>query len=1246
MGFKFSLPCGLSSTLNRRPRRSSPFALHGNVWHLLSFILLLCFGLGKPEDAEGQTFVQLKNTALKTWARDENQAIATMRKAIAKCTFNECVLLGEELGERWESSLKSVAMELTVEAYERALAVMPHPEVSRRLGNVFLKLQRHNDSIPHFRAAINTGQKFAYINLHNMMLYNSDLSAQLEVAKYMASIASKYAGPNLVRERTQYAYWLLIQGEFTKALMQLDFADKYLGKIPEFKFMGALLRCYCHLGLGDQDTASTWQQHLEQMMTTDLATVIDAMSWHNYYHFLPWYHIGGKVQQQMHMDRLQAGSRAPPMLADHFLPGFRVPEQLEELYQYDEQRLVEEGEAWWILKLMGGANAKGIRVETDLSRSRLEGETGLLVQQYVQSPFLLNGHKFKMRTYVVVMSALPLRAYLFDDGFLYLSTKAYDRDKAHVNDSEIHISGTPACPAAAPLPVVRGRSEWHCAYCSRGAEHTALGHVFPSFASSQQSELPGSLQQPLMQSPRRLPDGTRASFTKKEARPAASMPSSRRAQQQACPAAGMPSSRHAQQQACPAAGAPSSKHAQQQACPAAGMPSSRHAQQQACPAAGMPSSRHAQQQACPGAGMPRSRRAQQQACPAAGMPGSRHAQQQACPGAGMPRSRRAQQQACPAAGAPSSRHAQQQACPAAGMPSSKHAQQQACPAASMPSSKHAQQQACPAAGMPSSRHAQQQACLAASMPSSRHAQQQACPAASMPSSRRAQQQACPAAGAPSSKHAQQQACPAAGVPSSKHAQQQACPAASMPSSRRAQQQACPAAGMPSSRHAQQQACPAASMPSSRHAQQQARPAAGMPSSRHAQQQACPAASMPSSRHAQQQACPAAGAPSSRRAQQQACPAASAPSSKHARQQACPAASMPSSRHAQQQACPAAGAPSSRHAQQQACPAAGMPSSKHAQQQACPAAGMPSSRRAQQQACPAASMPSSKHAQQQACPAAGAPSSRRAQQQACPGAGMPSSRRAHERWGVPGGQAKDFDAFPPMPIREFRRMLREELHYSDEDIQRMWRGIQRLSAGSLLSVQDVLAEHMRQMYPEKQRDFTLPHILSFDVQLDSNLQPWFIEVNPGGGLRTASSIKAPVLQELLHETWRMTIRRHHARMPNATPEVERRGSTAWVAHQLTEHGCKVADACAPSDDRGCCFNTSEIADIAMAISEDTHRGVFQRLLPTFSTVEMKHIGIEDSAFPSWMANSLLGIKLAAFGHTRANGGGKRGGHEEL
>eukprot|EP01059_Diplonema_ambulator_P032864 TRINITY_DN6642_c1_g1_i5.p1 TRINITY_DN6642_c1_g1~~TRINITY_DN6642_c1_g1_i5.p1 ORF type:complete len:395 (+),score=98.34 TRINITY_DN6642_c1_g1_i5:1115-2299(+) len=96
------------------------------------------------------------------------------------------------------------------------------------------------------------------------------------------------------------------------------------------------------------------------------------------------------------------------------------------------------GDKWYIVKPDSGCMGKGIRLSHAPKKEMFENA---VVQSYVQDPLLIDGCKWDMRVYVLVLSVDPLRMYIYKDGFIRLCTEKYHPPTlANADNTLIHLT--------------------------------------------------------------------------------------------------------------------------------------------------------------------------------------------------------------------------------------------------------------------------------------------------------------------------------------------------------------------------------------------------------------------------------------------------------------------------------------------------------------------------------------------------------------------------------------------------------------------------------------------------------------------------------------------------------------------------------------------------------------------------------------------------------------------------------------
>ncbi|XP_021110564.1 probable tubulin polyglutamylase TTLL9 isoform X6 [Heterocephalus glaber] len=106
----------------------------------------------------------------------------------------------------------------------------------------------------------------------------------------------------------------------------------------------------------------------------------------------------------------------------------------------------------WIMKPVARSQGKGIflfrrlkditdwRQDTrssDDQKDELPVEN-YVAQRYIENPYLIGGRKFDLRVYVLVMSYLPLRAWLYRDGFARFSNTRFTLSS--IDDQYVHLT--------------------------------------------------------------------------------------------------------------------------------------------------------------------------------------------------------------------------------------------------------------------------------------------------------------------------------------------------------------------------------------------------------------------------------------------------------------------------------------------------------------------------------------------------------------------------------------------------------------------------------------------------------------------------------------------------------------------------------------------------------------------------------------------------------------------------------------
>ena len=119
-------------------------------------------------------------------------------------------------------------------------------------------------------------------------------------------------------------------------------------------------------------------------------------------------------------------------MADHFLPeafdiiprSFILPQELQKFQNY---QLISGKNAIYIGKGFQGSQGDGIFLFREVRELQSKRHQEIVVQRYVNNPYLVNGFKFDLRLYIVItgINEGKVHAFLADEGCARFCTEKY-----------------------------------------------------------------------------------------------------------------------------------------------------------------------------------------------------------------------------------------------------------------------------------------------------------------------------------------------------------------------------------------------------------------------------------------------------------------------------------------------------------------------------------------------------------------------------------------------------------------------------------------------------------------------------------------------------------------------------------------------------------------------------------------------------------------------------------------------------
>nr|CDS16894.1 tubulin polyglutamylase ttll4 [Echinococcus granulosus] len=150
-------------------------------------------------------------------------------------------------------------------------------------------------------------------------------------------------------------------------------------------------------------------------------------------HFPCSFHLGRKDRLWRNISAMQRRFGAENF---NFAPlTFCMPTDLEKFKDFWH---TEGAEHQWILKPPASARGLGVRVINKWSQ--IPKKRPLIVQRYLNNPYLINNSKFDLRIYVFIYSVHPLIVYVHEDGLVRFASHIYTNSPRFVGNRYVHLT--------------------------------------------------------------------------------------------------------------------------------------------------------------------------------------------------------------------------------------------------------------------------------------------------------------------------------------------------------------------------------------------------------------------------------------------------------------------------------------------------------------------------------------------------------------------------------------------------------------------------------------------------------------------------------------------------------------------------------------------------------------------------------------------------------------------------------------
>ncbi|XP_077976310.1 putative tubulin polyglutamylase TTLL9 [Styela clava] len=190
--------------------------------------------------------------------------------------------------------------------------------------------------------------------------------------------------------------------------------------------------------------------------------------------------------------QLERESKSEALKCEFFPTTYELPSE----YHIFVEEFKKNPGTVWIMKPVAKSQGKGIflfrrlkditdwkkegyRVNGDERKEETKDVETYIVQRYLENPYLIGGRKFDLRVYVLVQSYVPLKAWLYRDGFARFSNTRFSLDS--IDDSYVHLTNVAIQKTAPDYDPEKG-CKWSLqqlrTYLTAKHGHEAVENVF------------------------------------------------------------------------------------------------------------------------------------------------------------------------------------------------------------------------------------------------------------------------------------------------------------------------------------------------------------------------------------------------------------------------------------------------------------------------------------------------------------------------------------------------------------------------------------------------------------------------------------------------------------------------------------------------------------------------------------------------------------------------------------------------